>query len=80
MKPDLITHNRGSGFQSRFEVVGMQEGKGTGDVKQHVLLVNLEGSQGPPVLSTKTHTHPLLLRQSVPAVGLGSIVLSLSSI
>lgn len=63
MKPDLITHNRGSGFQSRFEIVGMKEGKGTGDEKQHALLVNLEGSQVPPVLSTKPHTHPLLLQQ-----------------
>lgn len=76
MKPDLITHNRGSGFQSRFEIAGMQEGKGTGDVKQHVLLVNLEGSQVPPVLSTKAHTHPPLLWQSGPALGLGSIVLA----
>lgn len=46
----------------------MKEVRGAKDVKQHVLLVNLAGSQVHPVLSTKPHTHLLLLQQSVTAV------------
>lgn len=69
-KPDLITHNRGSGFQSRFEIVGIAGRQRHWDMKQHVFLANLEGSHVPPVLSNKPHTHPLLLWQS-PCCGFG---------
>lgn len=71
MQAPMITHSQprtGSDLQSRFQIVDMKEVRGTEDMKQHVPLVNLAGSQAHPVLPTKPHTHPLLLQQSVTAV------------